>query len=46
MTADLLALPQGMSTVGVQPGDTWFFQVWHRDVQATSNFTQALAVHF
>ncbi|MEE2939166.1 MAG: hypothetical protein VX460_02155 [Planctomycetota bacterium] len=44
--ADLAALPQGLSTVGVRPGDTWFFQVWHRDVQATSNFTQALAVHF
>lgn len=46
VTADLAALPQGASTVGVQPGDTWFFQVWHRDVQATSNFTQALAVRF
>lgn len=46
---DLTALPQGAGTIAVQPGETWYFQRWHRDViggTATSNFTTSLAVTF
>ena len=31
--------------VGVQTGDTWYFQAWHRD-GSESNFTDALSVLF
>lgn len=44
--AHLGALPQGPGSVAVQPGDTWIFQAWHRDVPATSNFTQAVSLGF
>lgn len=30
----------------VQPGETWNFQAWFRDVPATSNFTNAITVRF
>ncbi|MCP3914656.1 MAG: PQQ-binding-like beta-propeller repeat protein [bacterium] len=42
---DLSSLPQGAV---VQPGDTWSFQLWFRDVnpQPTSNTTNGLAVTF
>lgn len=42
-----LALPTG--NVAAQVGETWNFQLWHRDVvagQATSNFTEALSLTF
>ena len=29
---DLTAMPQPSALVGVLPGDTWRFQLWHRDV--------------
>ena len=37
----LAALPQN-TTIAV--GETWHFQLWHRDVGATSNFSDAVAV--
>jgi len=42
---DLTSLPQ---LGAVQPGDTWRFQCWFRDMNpgATSNFTDALAITF
>ena len=36
---DLKSLPQGQV---VQPGETWYFQLWHRD-GADSNFSSSLA---
>lgn len=48
--ADLLNMPTPNGPVGVQPGDTWNFQVWHRDTtatgQSTSNFTDAVSILF
>ena len=38
---DLTALPQG--TV-IAAGETWSFQLWHRDQGATSNFSNALGL--
>ena len=32
--------------VGVQPGETWGFQAWYRDVGNSNNFTDAVAVTF
>ena len=32
--------------VAVQPGETWGFQAWYRDVGNTNNFTDAVAVTF
>ena len=43
------ALPQPNGFVAAQAGQTWYFQVWHRDTQfgvAVSNFSSALAVTF
>lgn len=46
--ADLLAMPLPTGPVAVLPGDTWYFQGWHRDANpsATSNLTDALEVRF
>ncbi len=42
---DLTALP--VNPPGpVQPGDTWNFQAWYRDVGNTNNFTDAVSVTF
>ena len=46
VTADVSALPQPNGVIAVSPGETWYFQAWHRDAPATSNFTEALAVTF
>ncbi|QDV06596.1 hypothetical protein Poly30_21060 [Planctomycetes bacterium Poly30] len=49
VTANLSALPQPLGPVAVQPGDTWYFQCWHRDqgpTGPTSNFTASLSVRF
>ena len=46
---DLNAIPQGAGLVSVLPGETWNFQVWHRDTVnglSSSNFTQGLNVTF
>ncbi|MCP3917736.1 MAG: hypothetical protein GY711_19505 [bacterium] len=42
-------LPQGTGPVAAQPGETWHFQVWHRDMVGgiqTSNFSNACSVTF
>ncbi|MEM9382262.1 MAG: hypothetical protein AAGB93_20065 [Planctomycetota bacterium] len=46
---DLTALPAPTGAVSVQAGETWNFQLWHRDqgpMGATSNFTRALSTSF
>ncbi|MEL6427650.1 MAG: right-handed parallel beta-helix repeat-containing protein [Planctomycetota bacterium] len=50
LDVDLTAVPQPASFAAVQPGETWVFQLWHRDVVApvgaTSQFTGVAAVRF
>ena len=49
LTVNLTAIPTPTGFVAVQPGQTWYFQAWHRDVfagAATSNFTSGLGVQF
>ena len=44
---DLTAMPQPTGAVAVQAGETWHFQLWHRDLAPlNSNFTDAVAVTF
>ncbi|MEZ6014439.1 MAG: hypothetical protein R3F49_04945 [Planctomycetota bacterium] len=47
---DLLALPQPNGPVAPLAGESWYFQLWHRDVMPAptppSNFTRAWAVVF
>jgi hypothetical protein len=46
---DLDRIPTPTGLVAVLPGDTWHFQVWHRDSvagSATSNFTGAVRLQF
>ncbi len=43
---DLTAVPRPTGPVAVQPGDTWNFQAWYRDVGNTNNFTDAVSVTF
>ncbi len=47
-SVNLFAIPEGASISAVMPGETWNFQLWHRDVNptATSNFTEAIEVVF
>jgi len=47
-TADLDMLPSPTAIVAVQPGETRFFQAWHRDfvLVPTSNLTSAVSVQF
>ena len=46
-TVDLSSMPQPTGAVTVQAGETWHFQLWHRDVSPlNSNFTDAVAVTF
>lgn len=47
LPVDLASLPRPGTTVAALPGDTWYFQTWHRDsVQgtATSNLSNGLRV--
>ncbi len=50
LNIDLNQMPQPLGFVSVQPGDTWFFQLWHRDVSSTgntvSNFSNGIRVDF
>lgn len=44
---DLLAIPQPTGFEAAIPGETWYFQLWHRDANggvATSNFTETVSV--
>ena len=46
---DVTAMPQPNGLVAAQAGETWSFQVWHRDSvmgQATSNFSDGVSVTF
>ncbi|MEM6671811.1 MAG: hypothetical protein AAF726_03150 [Planctomycetota bacterium] len=49
LTLDLTVTPTPTGFVNVSPGETWYFQAWHRDAvggQVTSNFTDGLQVDF
>lgn len=37
-------LPGNLGTI--QPGQTWYFQLWHRDTGGTSNLSTGLAVTY
>ncbi|MEM6572059.1 MAG: hypothetical protein AAF957_26825 [Planctomycetota bacterium] len=47
---DLTMIPQVTTMVAVQPGETWYFQAWHRDVDPignpTAGYTTALSIQF
>ncbi|MEM9382052.1 MAG: hypothetical protein AAGB93_19000, partial [Planctomycetota bacterium] len=45
---DLGAIPGPVGVRATAPGDTWVFQMWHRDANpgATSNFTRAVSITF
>lgn len=43
---DLTQLRLSASIVAAQPGETWYFQTWHRDGGQTSNFAEATQVTF
>jgi hypothetical protein len=45
LPVDLTQLPSPTGSVAVQAGETWNFQLWHRD-GASSNFTQGCSVTF
>ncbi|MDC3307458.1 VCBS repeat-containing protein [bacterium] len=47
-TVDLAAMTQPTGPVAVQPGETWYFQAWYRDMNPTitSNLTDAVSVTF
>ena len=47
ITLDLTDMPQPMGSVSASAGQTWFFQAWHRDTNAsgaTSNFTNGIMI--
>ena len=50
LEVSLTQFPQGAGFVQVQPGETWYFQAWHRDFTSsstnTSNFTDGLRIDF
>ncbi|MEL6713344.1 MAG: hypothetical protein AAFP86_06195, partial [Planctomycetota bacterium] len=46
---DPTAIPQPTAFEAAQPGETWYFQTWFRDVEGgvqTSNFSNGVAVQF
>ena len=46
---NLTSFPQPSGPVAVQPGDTWHFQAWYRDLIPSgpgSNFTEGLSISF
>jgi hypothetical protein len=50
LTIDLTLIPQPLGFESVAPGETWSFQLWHRDNDSsgmpTSNFTDGLRLTF
>lgn len=49
LDVNLQQLPQGIGTVSAQPGETWYFQLWHRDrvgMVATANLSEAIELRF
>ncbi|MCP3915755.1 MAG: hypothetical protein GY711_09385 [bacterium] len=45
LQVDLTALPVN-PPVAVQPGETWNFQCWYRDIGGTNNFTDGISITF
>ena len=45
ISIDLTSMPVN-PPVAAQPGDTWNFQCWYRDVANTNNFTDAVSILF
>lgn len=43
---NLTMLPRSVGSANVMAGETWYFQLWHRDHGGTSNFTDAVCVSF
>lgn len=47
---DLTMIPRPTGAVAIAPGETWFFQAWHRDTApgggATSNFSDGIQINF
>jgi len=48
LSVDLTSIPLASASVAALPGETWYFQCWHRDVSVvqTSNFTRGYQVTF
>jgi hypothetical protein len=49
LAIDNTQVPQPSGAVSVQPGETWNFQLWHRDSvggSVTSNFTDGYEIVF
>jgi hypothetical protein len=46
MRPSFAAFPQPTGFVGVQAGETWHFQAWHRDAPNRTNLTDAVSVMF
>lgn len=49
IVVDPQALPLPTGLVSAAPGETWYFQVWHRDLDGglpSSNFSSAVAMQF
>ena len=46
LRVDLTQVPTPTGLVAVQPGETWNFQCWHRDIGGTSNFSDGLSIAF
>ena len=49
LTINLNAHPTPTGLISIQPGESWYFQLWYRDGvngQTTSNFTDAVGVTF
>ena len=43
---DLDALERPIGTVAVQPGETWYFQLWFREVGLQTGWSEGLGVTF
>jgi hypothetical protein len=46
LDVDTSVLPSPNGLVGVQPGETWYFQCWYRDIGPSSNFTNGVSMTF
>ncbi|MDA1266656.1 MAG: hypothetical protein O2816_16370 [Planctomycetota bacterium] len=46
LPVDLSSVPTPSGPVAIQPGETWNFQAWYRDLPSTSNFTDAISITF
>lgn len=46
LDVDTSVLPSPSGLVGVQPGETWYFQCWYRDIGPSSNFTNGVSMTF